>query len=177
METPLDFRPYQLAIVVGVDHKIQHLVQGIAPSHPRNMLRLRFLDFLRDLTGHYPVDVICEESKHGGASNAETVANREHNRYVNIEMPPERRDELGIPRLYTIDPESEISPEQKAQWNNQRESQMLYEILGAIAGARAVIVICGVIHMPVMIQALSTKFARVEQYDVTAMPWFDRSLL
>jgi hypothetical protein len=176
MEPTLDFRPYQLAIVIGVDHKIQHFIDCLA-SAPRNMLRLRFLDFVRDLTRRYPVDVICEEAKHGVESIAETLANRERLRYRNIEMSPQRRAELGIAPLYTIDPESEIPLEQKAHWNAQREGHMLYEIVGAIAGARAVIAICGVIHMPIMIQALSTKFARVEQYDVTAMPWFDPSLL
>ena len=54
---------------------------------------------------------------------------------------------------------------------------MVYELLRAMPSARAVIVICGVLHMPAMIQTLRTKFARVEQYDVTAMRWFDKSLL
>ena len=92
-------------------------------------------------------------------------------------MPPRRRAELGIPLLYTVDPESEIPSEQKAHWNNQREAHMVYELLGAIGGARAVIVICGVIHMPVIIEALRKKFAHVEQYDITRFEWFDKSLL
>jgi hypothetical protein len=54
---------------------------------------------------------------------------------------------------------------------------MVHELLDAVAGARALIVICGVGHMPVLVQALQSKFTRVEQYDVTVMPWFDRSLL
>lgn len=61
--------------------------------------------------------MICEETKHGLVSIAEALAKKEGIRYVNIEMPPERRDQLGIPRLYTIDPESEIPPEQKTNWN------------------------------------------------------------
>jgi hypothetical protein len=39
------------------------------------------------------------------------------------------------------------------------------------------IVICGVSHMPSFAQALGTKFARVEQYDVTKLAWFDKTLL
>jgi hypothetical protein len=159
-----------------VDREIQHFVQAIAPSHPRNMMRLRFLDFLRDLTGRYPVDVICEEAKYGVESIAETLAKKESIRYVNVEMPPKRLAELGIPN-YTVDLESEIPAEQKAHWNAQREAHMIYELLGAVAGARVLIVICGVSHMPVFVQALQSKFARVEQHDLTAMPWFDPSLL
>jgi hypothetical protein len=177
MNPPLDFRPYQLAIVVGVDYKILHFVEDIAPSDPRNTLRLRYLDFLRDITDRYPVDVICEEAKHGTESIAEAVADQQALRYCNIEMSPQLRAELGIPPMYTVDPESEIPPEKKAHWNDQREAHMVYELLGAISGARAVIVICGVLHMPVIVQTLRTKFARVEPYDVTTLGWFDRSLL
>jgi hypothetical protein len=39
------------------------------------------------------------------------------------------------------------------------------------------IVICGVSHMPAFAQALGTKFARVERYDVTRLEWFDKGLL
>jgi len=177
METTLDLRPYQVAVVIGVDHKIQHAISGIPSNDPRNLLRLRFHDFLGEITDGYPVDVICEEAKHGAESIAETLADRGRIRYRNIEMPPKRRAELGIPPLYTIDPESEIPPEQKAQWNQQREAHMVYELLRAIEGARALIVVCGVIHMPAIGQALRTKFARVEQYDVTKLAWFDETLL
>jgi hypothetical protein len=178
MEALSNLRPYQVGIVVGVDHKIQHFVQGIAPSDPRNTLRLRYLDYVRDITRRYPVDLLCEEAKHGMESIAETVADREGIRYSNIEMPPRRRAELRIPPMYTLPvPGSEVGPEQVAHWNAQREAHMVHELLGAIAGARAVIVICGVLHMPAIVGALRTKFAHVEQYDVTAMPWFDPSLL
>ncbi len=177
MEPLSSLRPHQVGIVVGVDHKIQHFVEDIVPSDPRNKLRLRYLDFLRDLTGRHPVDVICEEAKHGAESIAETVADQQALRYRNIEMPAQRRAELGIPPMYTVDPESEIPPEKKAHWNDQREAYMVYELLGAIAGARVVIVICGVLHMPAIVRALLAKFTRVEQYDVTAMRWFDKSLL
>jgi hypothetical protein len=177
MEPLSSLRPYQVGIVLGVDHKIQHFVQDIAPGDTRNVLRLRYLDFLRDITRRYPVDVICEEAKHGVESIAETVADREALRYRNIEMPTQRRAELGIPLLDTVDPESEIPPEQKAHWNDQREAQMVYELLRAIPGARAVVVICGVLHLPAIIQTLRTKFTRVEQYNVTTLAWFDKSLL
>lgn len=177
MEASLDLRPFQLAIVLGVDHKIQHFIDGIAPDDPRTQLRLRFHAFLREITARYPVEVICEEAQHGEESIAETVADREHLRYRNIEMSPQRRAELGIPPLYSIDPGSEIAPEQKAQWNSLRESHMVNELLGAVAGARVLIVICGVSHMRAVNQALQSKFNEVQQYDVTAMPWFDRSLL
>jgi hypothetical protein len=149
METPLDLRPYQLAIVIGVDPKIQYFVPGIAPKDPRTKLRLRFNDFLRDIIARYPVDAICEQAQHGVESIAQTVAEQERLRYRNIEIPPRRRAELGIPPLDTTDvPGSEITPEQLARWNALRESHMVQELLGAVAGARAMIVICGVSHMP-----------------------------
>ena len=172
-----DHRLYRIAIVVGVDHKIQHFIPEIAPDDARTVLRLRFHDFLQEITG-YPVDVICEEAKQGLVSIAETVADREHLRYWNIEMSPQRRAELGIPLLFAMDvPGLEIPAEQKADWNALRESHMVDELLDAAADARVLIVICGVNHMPVFVQALQSKFARVEQYDVTAMRWFDKSLL
>jgi hypothetical protein len=178
MDPLLDLRPYQLGIVVGVDHKIQHFVADIAPSDPRNILRLRYLDLLRDITGRYPVDVICEEAKHGLESIAETLANRGGIRYRNIEMSTLRRAELGIPPLYSVNvPGSEVPSEQKARWTALRESHMIDELLEAIAGARAAMVICGVDHMPALADALRSRFARVEHYDVAAMPWFARSLL
>jgi hypothetical protein len=145
MEVRLDLRPYQVAIVVGVDHKIQHFIPGIAPNDPCTQLRLRFHEFLREITG-YPVDVICEETKHGAESIAETVANRVGIRYCTVEMSP-------------------------------RESHLVNELLGAITDARVVVVICGVRHMPTLVQALQSKFRRVERYDVTAMAWFDPSML
>jgi hypothetical protein len=171
-----DLRQYRIAIVIGVHHKIQYFIPGLAPDDPRTLLRLQFHEFLREAT-FYPVDVICEEANYGLVSIAETLADREHLRYCNIEMSPQLRAELGIPPMYTVDPESEIPPEKKAHWNDQREAHMVYELLGAISGARAVIVICGVLHMPVIVQTLRTKFARVEPYDVTTLGWFDRSLL
>jgi hypothetical protein len=129
---------------------------------------------------HYgrSVDLICEEAQHGAESIAETLADQEHIRYRNIDMPPRRRAEIGIPPVDTIDvPGSEITPEQLANWNALRESHMVQELLGAVAGARAMIVICGVSHMPTFAQALGTKFARVERHDVTRLDWFDKALL
>jgi hypothetical protein len=46
MKTDPDLRQYRIAIVI--------------PDDPRTVLRLRFHDFLREITG-YPVDVIFEE--------------------------------------------------------------------------------------------------------------------
>jgi hypothetical protein len=177
MDTTVDLRPNQVAIVIGVDHKIQHFIDDIALNDRRIVLRLRFRNFLREITGSNPVDLICEEAKHGAESIAETMADREHLRYRNIEMSPQRRAELGIPPLYTVDPQSEITPEQKAKWNALRESHMVDELLGVVGGARVLIVICGVSHMPLLAQALQSKFRRVEQHDVTAESWFDTSLL
>jgi hypothetical protein len=178
METTLDLHPYQVAIVIGFEPEIQYFAPGVAPNDPRTRLRLQFHDFLRDIIGRYPVDLICEEAKHGQETIAETVAEREPLRYRNIEMLPRRRAELGVPPLDTIDvPGSDIAPEQLAQWNELRESHMVQELLGAIGGARAVIVICAVSQMPVFAQALGTKFARVERHDVTRLEWFDKALL
>jgi hypothetical protein len=53
---------------------------------------------------------------------------------------------------------------------------MTHELFDVISGARAMIVICGVTHMPSIIQTLRTRFARVEQYDVTKLAWFDETL-
>src|ERR1700722_7396926 len=66
-------------------------------SKTSGKLRLRYLDFVRDFTRRYPVDVICEETKHGAKSIAETVADQEVLRFRNIEMPMQRRAEQGIP--------------------------------------------------------------------------------
>jgi hypothetical protein len=178
METPLDLRPYQVVIVIGVDRKIQHFIDSIAPDDARTRLRLRFHDFLRDIIGRHPVDLICEQAQHGVESIAQAVAERDRLRYRNIEMPPKRRAELGIPPLDTTDvPGSEITPEQLAQWNELLESHVVQELLAAVAGARAMIVVSGVSHMPVFAQALQTKFASVEQYDVTRLDWFDKTSL
>jgi hypothetical protein len=178
MESRVDIRPGQVAVVIGIDHKIQHIIPNLAANHPRNALRFRFQEFLEQIAGGYRVDVICEEAKHGLVSIAQTVANREGVPYCNIEMPPELREELGIPKGYTIKVEgSETPPEQQSAFNAQRESYMIDELLRSVAGARALIAICGVSHMPALIQALRSKFERVEPYDLTTTEWFKRSLL
>jgi hypothetical protein len=172
-----DLRQYRIAIIIGVHHKIQYFIPGLAPDDPRTLLRLQFHEFLREAT-FYPVDVICEEANYGLVSIAETLADRENLRYCNIEMSPQLRAELGIPLFFTVDvPGSEISSQQTAKWNALWESHMSRELLDAISGARAMIVICSVIHMPAIIQTLRTKFTRVEQYDVTKLAWFDQTLL
>ena len=177
MQTDPDLRQYRIAIVIGIDSKIQHFIPGIAPDDPRTVLRLRFHDFLREITG-YPVDVICEEAKYGPVSVAETVADRKHIPYRNIEMSPQRRAELGIPLSFTIDvPGSDVPSEQTAKWNALRKSDMVDELLDAVADARVIIVICSVTRMPLFVEALQSKFARVEQYDVTKLAWFDQTLL
>jgi hypothetical protein len=178
MDTRIDLRPGQIAIVIGIDHKIQQVVPGIPLNHPRNAFRLRFEEFLKQTTCGSRVDVICEEAKHGTVSIAQALADREHIPYRNIEMPPELREINGIPPLYTIDvPGSEIPPEQTKAWNELRESYMVDALLRSVKGAVVVMVICGVRHMPALIQATRPKFERVKKYDVTAMPWFNRSLL
>jgi hypothetical protein len=178
MKTDADLRRYRTAIVIGVDRKIQYFIPGIAPNDPRTLLRLRFHDFLSEITDGYVVDVICEEAKDGLESIAETMANREQVPYRNIEMSVQRRAELGIPLLFTIDlPGAEIPAEQIVKWNAFRESDMVDELLHAAADARVLVVVCSVSHLPVLVQILQLKFRRVAQYDVTAMPWFDRSLL
>jgi hypothetical protein len=74
-------------------------------------------------------------------------------------------------------PGSEIPAEQNAQWNSLRESHMVDEFLDALADALVLILICRVTHVPVFVEALQTKFTRVEQYDVTKLAWFDQTLL
>jgi hypothetical protein len=177
MKTDPDLRQYRIAIVIGVDYKIQHFIPGLAPDDPRTVLRLRFHDFLREITG-YPVDVIFEEVKHGLVSIAETVADRKHIPYRNIETSPQHRAELGIPLLFTTDvPGSDFPSEQTAKWNALRESHMVEGLLDAMTGARVLIVICGISHMRVFVHALQSKFARVEQYDISTFGWFDKTLL
>ena len=177
MKTDPDLRQYRIAIVIGVDYKIQHFIPGLAPDDSRTVLRLRFHDFLREITG-YPVDVICEEAKHGLASIAESVADREHIPYRNIEMSPQCRAEVGIPLLFTTDvPGSNFPSEQISKWNALRESHMVEGLLDTMTGTRVLIVICGVSHMRAFVHALQSKFARVEQYDVTKLAWFDQRWL
>src|ERR1700730_13510885 len=158
MEAPLDLRPYQIANVIGVPREIQYFVPGLAPDDPRTKLRLRFHDFLRDIIARYPVDLICEQAQHGQESIAQTVAEQAPLRYHNIEILPRRLAELGMPPLDTTDVAGSDTLEQLAQWNALRESHMVHELLGAVAGARAMIVICGVSQMPAFAQALGTKF-------------------
>lgn len=178
METRTDHEPGQVAVVAGIDHKIQHVVPRIAANHPRNKLRFRFQEFLEQITGGYRVDVVCEEAKHGVVSIAQALADREGIPYRNIEMPPQVRRIQGIPELYNLDvPGSETPREQKEAWNALRESYMIDKLLRYVASARRVVTICGLCHMPALIQALRPKFARVEPYDVTTMEWFNRSLL
>jgi hypothetical protein len=178
MKTNTDLSQYRIAIVIGVDYKIQHFIPGLAPDDPRTVLRLRFHEFLQEITGFYPVDVICEEAKHGLVSTAETVADRGHLRYRNIEMSAQHRAELGIPLLFTTDvPGSDFPSEQTAKWNALRESHMVEGLLDAMTGARVLIVICGVSHMRAFVHALQSKFARVEPYDVTKLDWYDTTLL
>jgi hypothetical protein len=172
MEATVDLRPYQLAIVIGADQRIQYFVPGIAPNDPRTRLRLQFHDFLGEIIGKYPVDLICEQAQHGQESIAQTVAEREPLRYCNIEIPPRRRTELGIPPLGT-----DIEGAEIAERDALLGFHMVHELLGAVAGARAMIVICGVSQMPIFAQALSTKFASVDRFDVTRLGWFDKTLL
>jgi hypothetical protein len=178
METRLDLRPGQVAIVIGVDHKIQHVVPHIGPNHPRNNLRLRFQEFLEQITGRYRLDVICEEAKHGVVSISQAFADLKGIPYRNIEMSPDVRRIRGIPELSALHvPGSETPRKQKRAWNALQESYMIEKLLRYVAGASSVMAICGVSHMPALIQATRPKFGRVEKYDVTAMPWFDRSVL
>jgi hypothetical protein len=80
-------------------------------------------------------------------SIAETVADRKHIPYRNIEMSPQHRAELGIPLLFTTDvPGSDFPSEQTAKWNALRESHMVDGLLDAVADARVLIVICRVSH-------------------------------
>jgi hypothetical protein len=178
MESRIDQVPGQVAVVVGIDHKIQHVVPPIAPNHPRNKLRFRFQEFLEQITGGYRLNVVCEEAKHGVASIAQAFADREGIPYPNIEIPPEVRRIQGIPELSTLDvPGSKTPREQKETWNTLRESYMIDKLLRYVALARTVMAICGVSHMPALIQTLGQKFKRIEPYEVTAMRWFDPSLL
>ena len=87
MDTRIDLRPGQVAIVIGIDHKIQRFIPTLAANHPCNALRLRFRGLLEQITGGYRVDVIYEEAKRGAVSVAQTVADREHIPYRIIEPP------------------------------------------------------------------------------------------
>jgi hypothetical protein len=134
-----DLRRYRTGIVIGVDRKIQHFIAGITPNGPRTLKRLRFHDFLREITGGYAVDVICKEGNYGLESIAETMANREHLRYRNIEMSLQRPSELGIPLLFTIDLSGAEIPAEKVKWNALRESDMVDELLHAAADGRVLV--------------------------------------
>jgi hypothetical protein len=177
METILNVRPGQVAIVIGVDHKIQHFVSGLAPNDPRTRLRLRFHDFLGEITGGYPVDVICEE-----ASTAWRASLRHSRRTKAFGMSTSRcrlSDEIHSAYLASTPSiqNRRSLPSKKPIGTISEKHTWFYELLRAIPRARAVIVICGVIHMSVIVQALHAKFARVEQYDVTTLGWFDKTLL
>jgi hypothetical protein len=72
---------------------------------------------------------------------------------------------------------SEVPTEQEAKWKALRESHMVDELLDAVAGAQILVLICGVSHMGVFVHTLQSKFACVEQCDVTKLEWFDQTLL
>jgi hypothetical protein len=108
--------------IVGTTHLHQAIEPGfLVPPDIEREQKGRYRSLIDSLLAGPRGWFIGEEFTHG----EETFASRHRQRhtYVNIDMPRERRDELGIPAGYA-DEGSPFSPEQIANIHRIRECYM-----------------------------------------------------
>ena len=161
-------------LILGLNHQIQW-VRIFSRSSTGELERFekdqkdRFRQLLRNKIADRKAQFVGEETKHGEPSIAEEVSVSPC-RYANIEMSPEERAERKITGNYENDPN--VTPEERAQFNREREEYMFKKATAEARDAESIIVICGRQHTPALANRFREAGHNVEEADTQSEPWY-----
>jgi hypothetical protein len=160
-------------LVVGLNHQIQRLEVLSGGADIETLERQQkedFATYLARVIEERNVGFVGEEAQHGVPLIAERVATRLNRRHVNVEIPPDVRNERGIPNDYTRENRPYTAYE-RANWHREREKYMFDEAVHT-AASDSIIVLCGREH----VEPLGVRFREagheVETYDLNRQDWY-----
>jgi len=131
-------------IAVGCNHVFQ-CDDGRGDAR-LNHGRSEFRAFIESLVNERGIKFIGEESHDRYKSFAREVAEQKRVRWMNIDVPRDIRDKLGVPEDGHGHPDI-ISEEYSEAWNKFREWYMIREFRNEICDAKSAMVICGRSHL------------------------------
>jgi hypothetical protein len=139
--------PPKFIYIVGCNHALQVPRDQWSPAEYEQQIA-EYRRELVTLTDRYGFNLYCEEVKQSAFSFAEKLAIDRHRRYVNIDMPKDVREILGIPRDYAHpDNPGGYAPNQILQWHIRREAYMFDRATDRMQTDTVAIVICGDEHV------------------------------
>lgn len=162
-------------VMLGVNHQIQGRkvcsasTDGSAERFETDQ-KERFTQLVRDLIQEHGIGFVAEEARWGDESLAERLCNEQNCQYANIEMTGEERAKRKIEPGYNENPE--VSPEEKARGNKEREDYMAEQILTTAEGIENVLVVCGRMHSDQLADRLRSSGHAVEFDDLLKQGWY-----
>ena len=130
-----------------------------------------FTKFLSSLIENRRVQFIGEEAEHGVPSIADMVARERGCGYTNIEMSADEKQRRNIPVDYS-EPQSAYSPEQKAQWEREREDYMLRTVLAMQGDANSALILCCREHTDTLAVLFRRSGNEVATSDLNNESWY-----
>jgi hypothetical protein len=162
----------KLIYIVGCNHALQ------VPRDPRSPVEYeqQIQEYRRELVAladTHGFNLYCEEVKHSAFSFAEQLAIHRQQRYVNIDMPTDVREVLGIPRDYAHpDNPRGYAPDQILQWHITREGYMYERATDRMQPGTVAIVICGDDHVIRLKARFEELGGKVEVDRFRTKPWY-----
>jgi len=160
-------------LVVGLNHQIQRaevLSGGDEIERLERQQKEHFATYIAGVIEERKIGFVGEEAQHGVALIAERIATRLNRRHANVEMPPDVRNERGIPNDYTRE-NMPYTSAQRANWHRKRENYMFDEAV-CNAACDSIVVLCGREH----VEALGIRFRQagheVDTYDLNREDWY-----
>jgi hypothetical protein len=154
--------------IVGLDHFLQNqqaFCLTAAGLESERQQKQQFERLLRDLLRDAHIDLIAEEATFDGSSLGCRLAQELRLRYVNITMPQDERDRLGLPIDYEDREESKLAALKAFE-------RYMAEKVNEQHEAQAIMVLCGRLHVDSLRDAFEASGHAVKTGDVADYEWF-----
>jgi len=163
-------------LIVGLNHQIQPRqitsgsVDGSAEAFEKDQ-KEHFGQLLRDLIRGRRVQFVGEETRHDQESIAQRACELERCQYANVELTPVDRQRRRIPPDYT-NPRRPYTPQQRAEWNREREEYMTELTIAGAGGSERVLLLCGREHSTALAELFRQRGHEVETKDLIQEAWY-----
>jgi len=161
-------------LIIGLDHQIQSTEEKSDARlvHVEREQKEQFRRLLERIVRERRVDFIGEEFCQSEVSIASRLLDSE--KYANVEMPTQLRQERGIPSDYTTN--LRVTDERHRQFDSLREDYIAetFRSKAAAAHARSVLLLCGRRHLAGLSERLKrlSQDHDVEDYDLRVESWY-----
>ena len=158
--------------ILGVEHDMQNDPHPIEADDARYQIQ-QYEATLTSLLRLGRFTLICEETSHKAKSIAARLAAEFGIGYVNIDVTPEQRAQLGIPEGHLNKRNrNKSTQQQKDDWLKVRDVHMASGVRSRWAGHAEVLVVCGADHLPTLAARLQEPGIVIRRSDIRTQDWY-----